>query len=526
LEPVVFNRDVFIKKLSGTAEWDIVVIGGGATGLGVAVDAAARGFRVLLLEQVDFAKGTSGRSTKLVHGGVRYLAQGNIKLVYGALHERGLLLKNAAHLVKKQHFVIPCYNSFSVIKYFVGLKLYDWLSGKHSFGKSGFLSKEKVVALIPGINKKGLAGGIEYFDGQFDDARLAVNLAQTCAEKGGVVLNYCKVTGLLKSQNNITGVIATDTETNTEYHLRAKVVVNATGVFVDDIMQMDMPEKKPLVRPSQGVHIVLDRSFLNGSSAVMIPKTSDGRVLFAIPWHEHVLIGTTDTPLHENSLEPRALEQEISFILDTVKQYWSTAPQRKDILSVFAGLRPLAAPQKETGSTKEISRDHKLIVSESGLITITGGKWTTYRKMAEDTVNKAIQSGKLSTVACNTRHTTIHGCLQQDVTDPLSIYGTDAALIRELATADTTLSKKLIDHLPDIEAEVVWAVRNEMARTVEDVLARRMRILFLDARAALQIAPRVASVMASELRYTKEWEQQQVTLFNELAHRYLPDSNT
>lgn len=516
-----FNRDLFITTLTEKTAWDIIVIGGGATGLGVAVDAASRGYSVLLLEQSDFAKGTSSRSTKLVHGGVRYLAQGNIKLVYEALHERGILLNNAAHLVKKQHFIIPCYTHWSVLKYFTGLKLYDWLAGRHSFGKSAYLNKEKVTTLLPGINTKGLVGGIQYFDGQFDDARLAINLAQTSAEKGGVLLNYVKVKNLLKEQNKITGVMAMDMESNKEYYLPAKVVINATGVFVDDILQMDMPEKKPLVKPSQGIHLVFNKSVLKSESALMIPKTSDGRVLFAIPWHEHVLIGTTDTPLHENSLEPHALEQEINFILDNVKQYWATAPTRKDVLSVFAGLRPLAAPQKETGNTKEISRDHKLMVSDSGLITITGGKWTTYRKMAEDTVNRAVVVGQLSSVVSTTKKEAIHGNVHLAGDDHLNVYGTDADKIRALIAGNASLSKKLVEQLPNTEAEVIWAVRNEMARTVEDVLARRMRILFLDAVAAIKAAPRVAAIMAAELNYSAAWEQAQVAAFSSMAKGYL-----
>jgi glycerol-3-phosphate dehydrogenase len=505
--------------------WDVIIIGGGATGLGIAVDSASRRYSTLLLEQFDFAKGTSSRSTKLIHGGVRYLAQGNIKLVYTALHERGRLINNAAHLIKRQSFIIPCFDSWSKFKYLTGLKIYDWLSGKFSFGRSRSLNKMQVNKLLPGIKTNNLIGGVEYFDGQFDDARLAVNLAQTCVENGGVVLNYFKVTGLLKENKKICGVTAVDNETGKQYDLKAKVVVNATGVFVDDILKMDKPERKLLVKPSQGIHLVFDKHFLNSNSALMIPKTSDGRVLFAIPWHDHVLVGTTDTPLDNSSIEPKPLKKEINFIIETLKQYWAYPPKEKDIVSVFAGLRPLAAPQKNTGNTKEISRDHKLIVSDSGLVTITGGKWTTYRRMAEETMKKATTVGDLKPVSCRTKNLKIHGCSDVHSESHLSIYGTDEEKIKELLKQDPLLEEKLIHALPYTIAEVVWAVRYEMARTIEDVLARRIRILFLDARAAMNAAPKVAEIMAQELNQNKDWKQLQLIDFTNLANEYLININ-
>lgn len=519
-EPSILNRNRMLERLTSQTQWDLIVIGGGATGLGVAVDAASRGYATLLLEQSDFAKGTSSRSTKLVHGGVRYLAQGDIKLVYDALRERGILLQNAPHLVKQQSFIIPVYSLFAKLKFGVGLKMYDWLSGRHSFGKSRLLNTKEVIAQLPGINPKGLTGGIQYFDGQFDDARLAINLAQTAAEKGGVLLNYMKVTGLQKEGSRITGVLATDAETGKAYTLQAKSVINATGVFVDEVLRMDTPDKKPMVRPSQGVHVVLDKSFLPTESALMIPETTDGRVLFAVPWHNHVVVGTTDTPLHEHSLEPIALQQEVDFILATFKQYMTKTPTEKDVLSVFAGLRPLAAPQKEKDSTKEISRDHKLIVSASGLITITGGKWTTYRKMGEETVDKAVEIAGLTPTACNTKNIRVHGCAPK-VANHLSVYGTDAGSIQQLISAQPSLGKTLKEGMPYTSAEVVWAVRHEMARTVEDVLARRLRILFLDARAAMDMAPQVAELMAQTLGYDATWIQKQLETFNELASQYV-----
>jgi glycerol-3-phosphate dehydrogenase len=518
----VLNRTKFVEQLGATPTWDVIIIGGGATGLGIAVDSASRGYSTLLLEQSDFAKGTSSRSTKLVHGGVRYLAQGDIRLVYDALRERGLLLKNAPHLVKRQPFIIPCYTLFSKLKFLVGLKLYDWLSGRFSFGKSRFLSKKETVDLLPGINSRKLVGGIEYFDGQFDDARLAINLAQTAAEHGAVLLNYFKVSGLLKNNNKLTGVKATDVESSQEYTLQAKVIINATGVFVDDVLQMDTPGKKAMVRPSQGVHLVVNRSFLDSEKAMMIPETADGRVLFAVPWHNQLLLGTTDTPLTKHSLEPVALEKEISFILNTVKQYMNNAPKREDVLSVFAGLRPLAAPGKDTDSTKEISRDHKLVVSESGLITITGGKWTTYRKMAEETVNKAIEVGSLQSVQCNTKQIVIHG--GGDASGQ-TVYGSDYREIAALEKEVPRLSTKLIDSMTHTYAEVIWSIRNEMARTVEDVLARRLRVLFLNAKAAEKAAPVVAQLIAQELNYSEAWQKQQIEEFSTLSKQYLLQPN-
>lgn len=518
---MVFSRESFIEQVEEQNNWDVIIIGGGATGLGTAVDAASRGYRTLLLEQSDFAKGTSSRSTKLVHGGVRYLAQGDIALVYEALHERGLLLKNAPHLVKDQEFIIPVYSWFSKYKYLIGLTLYDLLAGKSGFKKSTFLSAKKVLEAIPGLKPEGLMGGVSYSDGQFDDARLALNLAQTAAEYGGVLLNYARVTGLTKENGNVSGLSFVDAETNKSYTLKAKVVINATGVFVDEILKMDVPTGRAIVRPSQGAHVVLDASFLQGDSALMIPKTPDGRVLFAVPWHGKVLVGTTDTPLNEHSLEPRPLDEEIEFILTTAGKYLTREPSRKDVLAAFAGLRPLAAPGKDTDSTKEISRSHKLIISKSGLITITGGKWTTYRRMAMDVVDKAIELGKLAAKKCVTQDVKIHGYTAEMQTGDLGLYGADAEGILALVKAQPELGEVLYTGFKYVKAEVVWMVRNEMSRTIEDVLSRRMRLLFLDAQAALALAPAVAEVMAAELGKDGEWVNAQVTGFTELVKQYL-----
>ncbi|MES2417693.1 MAG: glycerol-3-phosphate dehydrogenase/oxidase [Bacteroidota bacterium] len=518
---MIFSREAFIDRLDREKDWDVIVIGGGATGLGVAVDSATRGYQTLLLEQSDFAKGTSSRSTKLVHGGVRYLGQGDIALVYEALHERGLLLKNAPHLVKDLKFIIPIYSWLAKYKYLIGLKFYDLLAGKSGFGKSAWLRKEKVLEAMPELKKEGLIGGVSYSDGQFDDARLALNLAQTASENGAIILNYMKVTALTKAGKRTDGVIVKDIERGKEYQLKAKTIVNATGVFVDEILQMDLPSGRPLVRPSQGAHIVLDQSFLRSNAALMIPKTTDGRVLFAVPWHNKVLVGTTDTPLNEHCLEPVALEEEVDFILSTAGQYLAKRPTKNDVLSVFAGLRPLAAPGKNTNSTKEISRSHKLIVGKSGLITITGGKWTTYRKMAMDVLDKAIEIAQLPAKKCVSQKVHIHGYENQLKSDHFSIYGADAEEIRALMTKDPSLAKRLHSSFDYYKAEVVWMVKSEMARTVEDILARRMRLLFLDAAAAIKLAPLIAEIMAQELGRDEKWKKEQVSDFNNIARAYL-----
>ncbi|MGN6393931.1 MAG: glycerol-3-phosphate dehydrogenase/oxidase [Mucilaginibacter sp.] len=517
------KREILVEALTDTQKvWDIIVVGGGATGLGTALDAASRGYQTLLLEQADFAKGTSSRSTKLVHGGVRYLAQGNIGLVREALHERGLLLKNAAHLVKNESFIIPGYSWWSGTFYTIGLTLYDLLAGKLSFGRSMHISKRETIARLPALRQQGLRGGVVYHDGQFDDSRLAMNLAQTCLEQGATVLNYFPVINLIKENGKVKGVIAGDKESGQMYNIKARAVINATGVFVDDLLQKDEPGTKPSITPSQGIHIVLDRSFMPGEDALMIPKTDDGRVLFALPWHNRLLVGTTDTPLNEPRLEPLALEGEVDFVMRTIGKYLTRAPLRQDVLSVFAGLRPLAAPQEGTTKTKEISRSHKLMVSASGLITVTGGKWTTYRKMAEDTMDKAIETAGLRPRVSITKDLSIHGnTAEVDRNSHLYVYGSDREAVIALAKKNPEWVQKLHPKFEYLQAEVIWAVRNEMARTVEDVLARRVRMLFLDARAAMEAAPLVANLMAGELGKNQLWEKQQVIDFNIVAGGYL-----
>lgn len=517
------KRQMLVKEIADESkEWDFAVVGGGATGLGIALDAALRGYSVALFEQEDFAKATSSRSTKLVHGGVRYLAKGDVGLVLEALYERGLLLKNAPHLAKNQSFVIPNYRWWDMFLYTVGLTMYDVLAGKLSLGRSLCIGKGKTSKHLPTVRVNGLKGGVVYHDGQFDDSRLAINLAQSCVEHGGCVLNYCKVTGLQKSEGRVSGVKVRDLQTGNEYQVKAKVVVNATGVFVDDIMQMDVPTGEHLVRPSQGVHLVLDRSFLQSDYAIMIPKTDDGRVLFAVPWHDKVVVGTTDTVIEKAAMEPVALEKEIDFILRTAGNYMTKKPARQDVLSVFAGLRPLAAPKKEGKSTKEISRSHKIIVSEHKLITITGGKWTTYRRMAEDTVDKAIELQLVDGKKCVTKTFKIHGYRQNpDLSNHLYVYGSDMAAIEEMMGKDPEMARKIHSEYDYRVAEVVWAVREEMAQSVEDILARRVRMLFLDAKAAMEAAPEVAEVMAKEMGKGREWIDQQLVAFADVAKNYL-----
>lgn len=501
----------------------MVVIGGGATGLGVAVDAATRGYRVALFEWEDFAKATSSRSTKLVHGGVRYLAQGDVSLVLEALYERGLLRQNAPHLVKNQSFVIPNYRYWDNFLYTVGLTVYDVLAGRLSLGRSKYVSRRRTAELLPTVKRERLKGGVVYHDGQFDDSRLAVNLAQSCAEQGGCPLNRMRVTAILhNADGSAGGVKVKDLETGKEYEVRAKAVVNATGIYVDSVMEMDVPTHEHMVKPSQGVHLVLDKSFLAGDCAIMIPKTDDGRVLFAVPWHDKVVVGTTDTLRERPELEPRALDSEVEFILNTAGRYLTRKPTRADVLSVFAGLRPLAAPKKEGKSTKEISRSHKIFVSEHKLITITGGKWTTYRKMAEDTVDKAIALGLLKRRECVTKRFHIHGFRPNpDLTNHLYVYGSDMEAIEVLRQSDPSMAERLHPNYDYTAAEVVWAVREEMALSVEDVLARRVRLLFLDATAAMEAAPKVARIVARELNRPDSWAEEQAKEFTALARRYV-----
>lgn len=523
------NRDQMLRQVRERQEpWDVIVIGGGATGAGVAVDAATRGYSALLLEREDFAKGTSSRSTKLVHGGVRYLEQGNISLVMEALKERGLLRQNAPHLVHDVPFVVPNYSWWEAPFYGIGMKIYDMLAGKYGFGRSRILSKEETLAQIPTLRQDGLRGGVVYHDGQFDDSRLLIQLMATAVDHGATVLNYAPVTSLHQdSEGFIDGVTMRDSESGESFELTAKVVVNATGIFTDEVRRMADSNATTMVAPSQGIHLVLDGSFLKGTTAVMVPHTSDGRVLFAIPWHEHTVLGTTDTPIDAPSYEPLPFEQEIEFVLETAGQYLSRPPKRSDILSVYVGIRPLVkAAGSDAGKTSSLSRDHTIHIDASGLLTIVGGKWTTYRHMAEDAMNHAATLGKLDESPCVTHNLHIHGHPegskpgQGEKFPHLAVYGSDADGIRQLAESSPEMTTRLSPDLPYIAAEIVWAAREEMARSVEDALARRTRALFLNAHAAIAMAPATAALLASELHKGQDWIDMQLASFNDLALQY------
>lgn len=501
------NREENIELVKNRkTPWDMVVIGGGASGVGCAVDAASRGFDVLLLEQSDFGKGTSSRSTKLVHGGVRYLAQGDISLVREALEERGVLKQNASHAVNSQKFVVPCYGFWQKFYYGTGLKLYGFLSGKFGFGKSSFLSKAETLERLPNIRSTGLSGGVVYYDGQFDDTRLLIDLAKTASNQGACLLNYARVFGLSKdSEGNIDGLRFECTESGELFSVNAKVVINATGAFSDEIRKLSDSNSKDIIAPSQGIHLVFDNTFLQSNDAIMIPKTSDGRVLFVIPWLGKAIVGTTDTAIEKYSLEPKPLEEEIEFILKTCKQYLAKPPQRRNVLSVFVGIRPLVK-SSGTKNTAKLSRDHTIEIDDSNLLTLTGGKWTTYRNMAEDAVNRGIKIAELRNKKC--------------VTKDLKIEDNRKLRIAEIISENPDFEEKLHKDFAYTQADIVNAVRNEMARTVEDALARRTRILFLDSKAAEEISRKTAEIMARELDEDSKWIDLQVKEFKSVAKIY------
>jgi glycerol-3-phosphate dehydrogenase len=517
------NRTDFLKRIADHRDpWDFAIVGGGATGVGIALDAAARGYQVVLLEQSDFGKGTSSRSTKLVHGGVRYLQQGNVSLVIEALKERGILLHNAPHLVHDLPFVVPNYQWWETPFYGIGLKVYDLLAGKYGFGKSVLLDRKQVLQRIPTLEQEGLRGGVLYHDGQFDDSRLLINLVQTAAEQGACLVNYARVLRLLKNgDDSIVGLEFRDEESGSVQSVHARCVINATGAFSDELRRQDDPEAKPMISPSQGVHIVLDRSFLPGDTAIMVPHTRDGRVMFAIPWHGHAVVGTTDTPITQLDLEPRPMNGEIEFILETASNYLARRPSRTDILSVFTGIRPLVKAG-DPANTAALSREHTITISKSGLLTIAGGKWTTYRKMAEDCVDQALVLARLDEKPCVTQTLAIHGC-HREAGDKGSLagYGSDASHIGELIRQEPELGTPLHPALPINAAQIVWAAREEMARTVDDVLARRTRALFLNSRAAIAMAPATARLLARELGRDESWQQRQVNEFNRIADGFV-----
>jgi glycerol-3-phosphate dehydrogenase len=510
------DRSEKLRSLRG--EFDVLVIGGGATGLGIAVDAATRGFRTALVEAGDFAQATSSRATKLVHGGVRYLVSGQMHLVYEALRERKLMMQNAPHLVHPLAFVTPAYSWFDLPFYGSGLKLYDLFAGSSTIGRTRVLNAQETTRLVPGVQTKDLKGSIVYYDGQFDDARMALALARTAEDHSAVVLNYVRFLRPLKENNKLIGGVVQDAETGEIYEIRAKAVINATGIFVDEIRAEDDPTSPELLRVSRGTHIVLPHDVLGDENAIMVPKTKDGRLIFAIPWLGKVVIGTTDLPAMEAKVEPGFDESEIDYLIETINPFLSRAIAKEDILSIFSGLRPLISEKSAT--TAKISREHRIDISQSGLITVAGGKWTTYRRMAEDTLDFANGRGMLPKAACVTKELKLHGAAKTRESDSLSRYGTDATQVRDLIAADSSLATKLNDELPFTQAEVVFAVRQEMARTVEDVLSRRTRALLLDARAAERAAPATAQIMADELGCDKVWVDEQVRTFCELARNF------
>ena len=502
--PAPTARAELLARLARPITYDLAVIGGGATGLGVALDAAARGFSVVLVESDDFAKGTSSRATKLVHGGVRYLAQGNIALVREALHERTTLLHNAPHLAQPLPFVMPSYHLWETPFYGIGLKMYDALAGEAGLGATEFMGRARTLHCLPTARAEGLKGGVKYWDGQFDDARLALALARTAAAKGALLVNYCPARELLHEGGKVVGLVCEDAEGGQRFTLRARAVVNATGVWVDALRQQDAEALgkpvRPMVAPSQGVHIVVDRDFLPSDHALLVPKTADGRVLFAVPWLGKLILGTTDSPRQDLAREPQAFREEVDFILNESAKYLRRAPRAEDVRSIWVGLRPLVRPpDDEGGNTKALSREHTVLASRSGLVTVTGGKWTTYRAMAEDVLAKCFDEGLLparpagATVqlrlvgapATPVRHRIYEG-------QGWHSYGSEAAAVQALPGAQAWLAEGLS------EAMVRFAVRCEYARTVEDVLARRCRLLFLDARLAARLAPRVAEILQEE----------------------------
>jgi len=517
------NRGEMLERLKRHGSpWDIIVIGGGATGAGIAVDAAARGYSVALFEQSDFGKGTSSRSTKLVHGGVRYLRQGNVGLVREALRERAILRRNAPHLVADLPLLVPAYARWERAYYGAGLALYDLLGGRSEFGRSTVLSRNSALQQIPTLRDDDLRGGVLYHDGQFDDARLLINLVQTAAIRGAVTVNYARVEALSMSAGRVNGVVGRDAETGEELRVSGRVVINATGAFVDGIRRLAAEDIPPLVVPSQGTHLVLPRAFLPSSTALMIPAVGEGRVMFAIPWQGHTLVGTTDTGIPAAALEPRALPEEVDFLLSTYGRYLQTTPTRRDVRSVFTGIRPLVR-RGEARITAAVSRDHTIEIHQTGLVTITGGKWTTYRRMAEEAVTRAAAAAGLSFRPSPTEDLAIHGA-STAAASRFAAYGTDAGGLERLCSDDPDLAQPIDPELPTVGAEVVWAARHEMARTVEDVLARRSRALFLNAAAARRMSGAVAALLARELGRSDAWQQEQVREFHELAQGYMVPS--
>lgn len=507
-----------------TQEFDVVVIGGGATGLGVAVEAASRGYKTILLEAYDFGKGTSSKSTKLVHGGIRYLANMDFALVKEGLSERHYFLKNAPHIAKAQGYLVPFYSLMDKLTYFVGINLYDFLAGKKRVGQSQFLNRDKTIEAAPHLKQKKLIGGAVYYDGQFDDTRMLVSLMRTFESLGGIAHNYHSVTGFIKDENfKVTGVKVFDKLNNTAFSIHANVVINATGTLADNILDIDEPAAKHKnVAAAQGTHLVFNREVFDCPHALVIPKTIDKRILFVLPWRDKVLVGTTDVAIDRPEIDPAAQEKEIDFILETLNNYTKSPVTRTDIKSVFAGQRPLVRPENKTNSAK-ISRKHEILYSQSGLITIVGGKWTIYRLMGEDTINFAIKKALLSPTKSVSKELKLFGSTDEVLEYPLSVYGSDYDKILQIQ-AKIGNDAKLNPYLPYYDAEVIYQVRYEKAKTVEDILARRTRALLLNAKAAIDSAPKVAGLMAKELGKDQNWIEEQLNDFAKIAANYVVNS--
>ncbi len=514
-----FRRDAQLTRLAGEGPFELLVVGGGATGAGIAVDAASRGYRVALCEQSDFGKGTSSRSTKLVHGGVRYLERGDVRLVREALYERGLLIRNAPHLVYSLPTVVPFYRWWEPPYYRIGLMAYDLLAGRLGLGRSKRLSRRETIEALPTIRQEGLRGGVCYFDGGFDDARLLINLIQTAVDHGAVCVNHTRVERFLREDGRLTGVEAVDMEAGTKIEVRARVVVNAGGPYGDTVRRLADPDAEAWIQPSQGVHLVLDKSFLAGEAALIVPKTSDGRVVFAIPWHSRTLVGTTDTGLDQTPLEPRPLRNEIDYLLETINGVLAKEVSDADIRSVFAGIRPLARSDGAQATSK-LGRDHAVRVDEAGLVTMLGGKWTTYRRMAEDCVDRCAEQAGLPKAPCRTKTLPIRSPAKGVPATGFSHYGADSEAVADLVRSEASLGEPLDRELPHTVGEALWAIRCEMARTVEDVLSRRLRVLVVDAEAARRAAPRVAELLAQELGRDSAWVSEELERFNRLVDGY------
>jgi glycerol-3-phosphate dehydrogenase len=519
-------RHQHLQKLKDGDTFDLLVIGGGATGCGVALDAATRGLKVALIEKNDFSEGTSSRSTKLVHGGVRYLEMAVKKLdrvqynlVKDGLRERGILLKNAQHLSNRLPLITPLYKWLDVPYVFSGLKLYDLLSGKQNIGHRRLLSRKEAIRRFPRLKAEGLKAGVLYYDGQFHDSRMALSLALTAEQHGATIANHVAVSGLCKEGGEIVGAELTDSLTGESWQLKAKGVINATGPFVDQVRMMDNPAAPKILSASTGIHIVLDKRFAPPDTGLMIPETEDGRVLFVLPWENHALVGTTDEP-SEITEHPKPLEAEIDYLLRHVAHYFNLKVKKSDIKAVWSGLRPLVSDPNATDTAK-LARDHVIEDSASGLLTIAGGKWTTYRKMALDTVDHALKRFNLSAPkpTCQTEQLPILGSANYADKGDLELskkYGFDADVASYLnrtygdqadhvaKLADGGVGIRLVKNHPVLEAEVLYAVRYEFAERVIDVLARRMPLALLDTEAAKQAAPRVLELMAEELSWDRQ----------------------